>query len=269
MRAAGKQQEIVAGDSRLLENFDKASMKPSFAFIEFPHHDPVKWSTVIRKVPLNAIDALSIGYAQPFTTFLSGLIEVTEEHVENKEDPNVPEKATINCMDYYYNLTDKKLDALKEQGAKTQQDIEIMKGNIEEIKKNVAEIKEIIERDVLPAIQDLQDVVTVKFKDMSKKLHDAVNEVKVYQTAKSWYEAFIKPIQHLRLDMGSLLQSFLDKNLVRAALRSMNETCWKHTPLNIATDVKSLTGAGCTSDVTMALLQDRNSEPESQAFADL
>ncbi|KAI1699068.1 hypothetical protein DdX_17537 [Ditylenchus destructor] len=29
---------IVAGDSRLLENFDKASMKPSFAFIEFPHH---------------------------------------------------------------------------------------------------------------------------------------------------------------------------------------------------------------------------------------
>ncbi|KAI1703741.1 serpentine type 7TM GPCR chemoreceptor srd domain-containing protein [Ditylenchus destructor] len=35
---AGKQQEIVAGDSRLLENFDKASMKPSFAFIEFPHH---------------------------------------------------------------------------------------------------------------------------------------------------------------------------------------------------------------------------------------
>ncbi|KAI1726361.1 hypothetical protein DdX_03079 [Ditylenchus destructor] len=38
MRAAGKQQEIVAGDSRLLENFDKASMKPSFAFIEFPHH---------------------------------------------------------------------------------------------------------------------------------------------------------------------------------------------------------------------------------------
>ncbi|KAI1705901.1 cytochrome p450 domain-containing protein [Ditylenchus destructor] len=38
MRAAGKQQEIVAGDSRLLENFDKASMKPFFAFIEFPHH---------------------------------------------------------------------------------------------------------------------------------------------------------------------------------------------------------------------------------------
>ncbi|KAI1701676.1 hypothetical protein DdX_15929 [Ditylenchus destructor] len=38
MRAAGKQQETVAGDSRLLENFDKASMKPSFAFIEFPHH---------------------------------------------------------------------------------------------------------------------------------------------------------------------------------------------------------------------------------------
>ncbi|KAI1691503.1 hypothetical protein DdX_21843 [Ditylenchus destructor] len=38
MRAAGKEQEIVAGDSRLLENFDKASMKPSFAFIEFPHH---------------------------------------------------------------------------------------------------------------------------------------------------------------------------------------------------------------------------------------
>ncbi|KAI1700370.1 serpentine type 7TM GPCR chemoreceptor srt domain-containing protein [Ditylenchus destructor] len=38
MRAAGKQQEIVAGDSRLLENFDKASMKPSFVFIEFPHH---------------------------------------------------------------------------------------------------------------------------------------------------------------------------------------------------------------------------------------
>ncbi|KAI1695402.1 hypothetical protein DdX_19592 [Ditylenchus destructor] len=25
---------------RLLENFDKASMKPSFAFIEFPHHGP-------------------------------------------------------------------------------------------------------------------------------------------------------------------------------------------------------------------------------------
>ncbi|KAI1696123.1 hypothetical protein DdX_19212 [Ditylenchus destructor] len=39
MRAAGKQQETVAGDSRLLENFDKASMKPSFAFIEFPHHE--------------------------------------------------------------------------------------------------------------------------------------------------------------------------------------------------------------------------------------
>ncbi|KAI1690758.1 hypothetical protein DdX_22320 [Ditylenchus destructor] len=38
LRAAGKQQEIVAGDSRLLENFDKPSMKPSFAFIEFPHH---------------------------------------------------------------------------------------------------------------------------------------------------------------------------------------------------------------------------------------
>ncbi|KAI1702728.1 hypothetical protein DdX_15300 [Ditylenchus destructor] len=36
--AEWKQQEIVAGDSRLLENFDKASMKPSFAFIEFPHH---------------------------------------------------------------------------------------------------------------------------------------------------------------------------------------------------------------------------------------
>ncbi|KAI1696652.1 acetyltransferase (GNAT) family domain-containing protein [Ditylenchus destructor] len=43
MRAAGKQQEIVAGDSRLLENFDKASMKPSFAFIEFPHHAPQMW----------------------------------------------------------------------------------------------------------------------------------------------------------------------------------------------------------------------------------
>ncbi|KAI1692604.1 hypothetical protein DdX_21157 [Ditylenchus destructor] len=40
MRAAGKQQETVAGDSRLLENFDKASMKPSFVFIEFPHHAP-------------------------------------------------------------------------------------------------------------------------------------------------------------------------------------------------------------------------------------
>ncbi|KAI1693695.1 ring finger domain-containing protein [Ditylenchus destructor] len=41
MCAAGKEQEIVAGDSRLLENFDKASMKPSFAFIEFPHHDGI------------------------------------------------------------------------------------------------------------------------------------------------------------------------------------------------------------------------------------
>ncbi|KAI1727961.1 Pao retrotransposon peptidase family protein [Ditylenchus destructor] len=97
MRAAGKQQEIVAGDSRLLENFDKASMKPSFAFIEFPHHGLREPKQPLAPKNLIAYRFTRIAFGVISSPFL--LAAVIQLHLSGYKSPVAPEIARNTYVD--------------------------------------------------------------------------------------------------------------------------------------------------------------------------
>ncbi|KAI1691560.1 hypothetical protein DdX_21804 [Ditylenchus destructor] len=105
----------------------------------------------------------------PVTSFITGLADMSDP----KEDPS---DKTINCLNDYMNNITSRLD---------------------NITADLAVIKEMMEQ-VLPAINELRDLISDKFAALEKKIDSAVSEIKTFQTAVNWKQTVTGRLKELR-----------------------------------------------------------------------